>query len=82
MERKLDEVEKSENRTTVSFKTKEPNLLKLNESDDVEHFLTTFVRIATANKWPEDISTLKLALLLSGKAQAVNSLSLYIYMER
>ena len=50
MERKLDEVEKSENRTTVSFKTKEPNLLKLNESDDVEHFLTTFVRIATAYK--------------------------------
>ena len=82
MERKLDEVEKSENRTTVSFKTKEPNLLKLNESDDVEHFLTTFVRIATAYKWPEDIWTLKLAPLLSGKAQAVNSLSLYIYMER
>lgn len=55
LERKLAEIESVEKQTTVSFKTKEPDLTKLTNSDDVENFLTTFVRIATACKWSKEL---------------------------
>ena len=42
---------------------------KLSESDDIENYLTTFERVATAFKWPTEIWSLTLALYLTGKAQ-------------
>ena len=48
----------------------EAKLQKLTETDDIENFLTTFERMGDAYKWPPDLWTLKLAPLLTGKAQA------------
>ena len=48
----------------------EPSTPKLTEADDVEHYLTTFERVATAYKWLKEVWMVKLAPLLSGKAQA------------
>jgi len=47
----------------------QPKLQRLSESDDVEHFLTTFERLAQAYQWPPDMWVLNLAPLLTGKAQ-------------
>ena len=49
---------------------REPSMPKLTEVDDVEHYLTTFERVATAYKWSKEVWMMKLAPLLSGKAQA------------
>lgn len=51
-------------------KPREARLQKLTETDDIEHFLTMFERVANAYKWPDDVWVLKLAPLLTGKAQA------------
>ena len=48
----------------------QPKLQRLSESDDIEHFLTTFERLAQAYSWPPDIWVLNLAPLLTGKAQS------------
>ena len=48
----------------------QPKLQRLSESDDVEHFLTTFERLAQAYEWPPDMWVLNLAPLLTGKAQS------------
>ena len=39
----------------------EPTMQKLSESDDIENYLATFERVATAFKWPTEIWSLKLA---------------------
>ena len=49
---------------------KKLTMQKLSESDDIENYLTTFERVATAFKWPMEIWNLKLAPYLTGKAQA------------
>jgi len=36
----------------------------------VEHFLATFERIATQQKWPKEVWATQVAGLLSGKAMA------------
>ena len=53
-----------------SQKVKEPILVKLGDRDDIESYLTTFERIATSYKWPDEVWSLKLAPQLTGKAQA------------
>ncbi len=40
------------------------------DSEDVEHYLTTFKRIAGAYKWPTTTWSLNLAPIMTGKAQA------------
>eukprot|EP00795_Rhopilema_esculentum_P007399 gene7399-13153_t len=47
-----------------------PALKKLCEDDDIEHFLTTFERVAETYGWKAEVWSVKLAPLLSGKAQA------------
>ena len=49
-------------------KPREARLQKLTETDDMEHFLTMFERVANAYKWPDDVWVLRLAPLLTGKA--------------
>ena len=39
-------------------------------SDNVEHFLATFKRIATQQKWPKEVWATQVAGLLTGKAMA------------
>lgn len=48
----------------------EPKLQKLQDSDDIEHFLTTFERIALACKWAKSDWALRLVSLLTGKARS------------
>ena len=48
----------------------QPKLQRLSDSDDVEHFLTTFERLAQAYSWPADLWVLNLAPMLTGKAQS------------
>ena len=45
-----------------------PMLQKLQSSDDIEHFLAVFERVARQQKWPEDMWSTQLATLLTGKA--------------
>ena len=47
----------------------EPRLQKLTEEDDVEHFLTTFERLALACQWPQPDWAVRLVPLLTGKAR-------------
>ncbi|XP_046899735.1 uncharacterized protein LOC124483360 [Hypomesus transpacificus] len=54
----------------------EPRLEKLTELDDVEHFLTTFERIAVACRWPRLDWAFRLIPLLTGKAR-----SAYVHMD-
>ena len=58
--------------TGESLKTKlpKPTLQKLTQTDNVEHFLATFERIAVQQKWPKDVWATQVAGLLSGKALA------------
>ncbi|XP_067272615.1 uncharacterized protein [Pseudorasbora parva] len=49
---------------------RKPRLEKLADSDDIEHFLVTFERIATACRWPQTDWTFHLIPLLTGKARA------------
>ena len=48
----------------------QPKLQRLSESDNVEHFLTTFEYLAQAYQWPPEMWVLNLAPLLTGKAQS------------
>ncbi len=52
--------------------TKEAKLDKLSDSDDVEHFLITYERIAAACGWPTSDWAFRLIPLLTGKARAAN----------
>ena len=52
------------------FNMGQPKLQRLTESDDIEHYLTTFERVAHAYNWPQDMWVLNLAPLLTGKAQS------------
>lgn len=54
----------------------EPRLEKLTESDDVEHFLFTFERIAAACRWPKSEWVFRLIPLLTGKARGA-----YVHMD-
>ena len=54
----------------------EPRLVKLTDSDDVEHYLITFERVAAACRWPRADWTLHLIPLLTGKAR-----SAYVHMD-
>ncbi|KAL2103054.1 hypothetical protein ACEWY4_002222 [Coilia grayii] len=47
-----------------------PKMAPFREDEDIEHYLTTFERIAMASRWPMDIWALYLVPLLSGKARA------------
>ena len=47
-----------------------PTLQKLGPEDDIEHFLSTFERIATQQGWPGEVWAAQLAGLLTGKALA------------
>ncbi|KAL2076474.1 hypothetical protein ACEWY4_027938 [Coilia grayii] len=47
-----------------------PKMSPYSEDEDIEHYLTTFERIASANRWPTDSWAVFLVPLLSGKARA------------
>ena len=49
---------------------REPKFRKLEEGDDVEHYLAAFERFATTYELKREVWAQKLAPLLSGKAQA------------
>ena len=51
-------------------KLPKPTLQKLTETDNAEHFLATFERIATQQKRPKEVWETQVAGLLSGKAMA------------
>ena len=55
---------------------REPKYRKLEDNDDVEHYLVAFERFATMYNLPKGVWAQKLAPLLSGKAQAAYR---YIY---
>ncbi|KAJ8246605.1 hypothetical protein GJAV_G00253360, partial [Gymnothorax javanicus] len=54
----------------------EPKLEKLNDNDDIEHFLITFERIAVACQWQKSDWVFHLIPLLTGKAR-----SAYVHMD-
>ncbi|CAI5657686.1 unnamed protein product [Oreochromis niloticus] len=56
--------------TGQSLHIHHPKLEKLAVEDDVEHFLTTFERIAAACRWPESDWIFHLIPLLTGKARS------------
>lgn len=47
-----------------------PKILPLQEDEDIEHYLTTFERIAQAWRWPREDWALHLVPFLTGKARA------------
>lgn len=51
-------------------KLPKPTLQKLTPTDNVEHFLATFERIAAQQKWPKGVWATQVAGLLTGKAMA------------
>ncbi|XP_035664608.1 uncharacterized protein LOC118408091, partial [Branchiostoma floridae] len=55
--------------TATAESTKGPKIPPFVEGEDVEVYLTTFERLATANGWPRPKWAPKLAALLSGKAR-------------
>lgn len=55
---------------------REPKLLPLTSDDDVEHFLTTFERMAKVCQWPKEEWAVRLVPLLTGKAR-----SAYVLMD-
>ncbi|XP_048014263.1 uncharacterized protein LOC125247108 [Megalobrama amblycephala] len=48
----------------------EPKLQQLCESEDIEHYLTTFERIAEVCRWPREDWAIRLIPLLTGKARS------------
>ncbi|XP_035988756.1 uncharacterized protein LOC118561082 [Fundulus heteroclitus] len=54
----------------------EPRLERLSETDDIEHFLITFERIAASCRWPKSEWVFRLIPLLTGKAR-----SAYVHMD-
>ena len=55
---------------SAKVKLPKPILQKLTSTDNVEHFLATFERIAAQQKWPKEVWATQVAGLLSGKAMA------------
>ena len=55
---------------------REPRLQPLNDAEDIEHYLTTFERIAVACRWPTTDWAVRLVPLLTGKAR-----SAYVHMD-
>ena len=54
----------------AQVKLPKPALQKLTASDDVEHFLATFERIAKQQVWPTGVWATQIVGLLTGKAMA------------
>ena len=52
------------------MKLKEVNMTKLNPTDDIENYLTTFERTANTFEWPKEKWVVKLVPCLTGEAQA------------
>lgn len=50
------------------YALQEPRMQQLCESDDIEHYLTTFERIAEVCRWPRGDWAIRLIQLLTGKA--------------
>ena len=68
--RALKDGRKEETEDSSKVKLPKPTLQKLVSSDNVEHFLATFERIATQQKWPKEVWATQVAGLLTGKAMA------------
>lgn len=49
---------------------REPRLARLEDSDDIEHYLLTFERLAEVYQWPKEDWAIHLIPLLTGKARA------------
>ncbi len=49
---------------------REPHLARLEDSDDIEHYLLTFERLAEVYQWPKEDWAIHLIPLLTGKARA------------
>lgn len=49
---------------------KAPRMAPFEEDEDIEHYLTTFERLAAASQWPTESWVLHLVPLLKGKARA------------
>lgn len=47
----------------------EPRIAKLEDGDDIEHYLTTFERLAEVYQWPREDWAVRLIPLLTGKAR-------------
>lgn len=47
-----------------------PNYFPITVDDDIEHFLTTFERMAQVCHWPHEEWAVRLVLLLTGKARS------------
>ncbi|KAL4007477.1 hypothetical protein ACER0C_001329 [Sarotherodon galilaeus] len=58
------------------FHQRDPKLLPLTPDDDIEHFLTTFERMAQVCRWPREEWAVRLVPLLTGKAR-----SAYVHMD-
>lgn len=54
----------------AGYAVKEVKLQKLCEEDDIEHYLTTFERIAEVCRWPREDWAIRLIPLLTGKARS------------
>ena len=71
-QREMKSLKESNGREEMEEKVKlpKPTLQKLTPTDNVEHFLATFERIAVQQKWPKEVWATQVAGLLSGKAMA------------
>ncbi len=49
---------------------RELHMARLEDNDDIEHYLTTYERLAEVYKWPEEDWAIRLIPLLTGKAQS------------
>lgn len=54
----------------AGVKGQEPRLARLEDTDDIEHFLTTFERLAEVYQWPRGDWAIRLIPLLTGKARS------------
>ncbi len=52
------------------MKDQEPRLTRLEDTDDIEHFLTTFEKLAEVYQWPRGDWAIRLMPLLTGKARS------------
>lgn len=71
--------EEPERGTPQTFR--EPKLQALAPEDDIEHFLTTFERMARACRWPKEDWAIRLIPLLTGKARSAYVSMDYEYTE-
>ncbi len=49
---------------------RELHMARLEDNDDIEHYLTTFERLVEVYKWPEQDWAIRLIPLLTGKARS------------